>query len=50
MRKSEKKIVINTALLFALAIAGVVLIVCGGGVVEKIIGAFLVFAGLGFIK
>ena len=36
MRKSEKKIVINNALLFALAICGVLLVVLGCGVVDKI--------------
>lgn len=50
MRQSEKKILINNALMFALTVCGVVLVVVGGGVVDKIIGAFLVFAGLGFIK
>ena len=50
MRKSEKKLLINNALMFALAIAGVLLVVVGCDVVEKIIGAFLIFIGLGFIK
>lgn len=50
MRQSEKKILINNALMFALAVCGVVLVVLGCGVGEKIIGVFLVFAGLGFIK
>ena len=50
MRKSEKKLLINNVLSFALAIAGLLLIAFGCGVVEKIIGVFLVFAGLGFIK
>lgn len=36
MRKSEKKILINNALMFTLAIMGVVLIVVGGGVEEKV--------------
>lgn len=36
MRKSEKKIVINNALMFALAISGVVLVVVGCGWSEKI--------------
>ena len=50
MRKSEKKIVIHNALMLALAICGVVLVVLGGDGVEKLTGALLVFAGLGFIK
>ena len=50
MRKSQKKLLINNALLFALAIMGVLLLAFGFGAVDKIIGAVLVFAGLGFIK
>ena len=50
MRKSEKKLLINNALMIALAIAGLLLVVGGCGAVEKIAGAFLVFVGLGFIK
>ena len=38
MRKSQKKILINNALMLALAICGVVLVVVGGGVSEKIRG------------
>ena len=50
MIKSEKKLLINNALMFLLAIAGLVLIAVGCEAVDKIIGAVLVFAGLGFIK
>ena len=50
MRKSEKKLLINNALMFMLAVAGVLLVAFDCDIVEKIIGAFLVFVGLGFIK
>ena len=50
MRKSEKKILINNALMFALAVCGVVLIVFGGGVGDKLAGAFLFFTSLYFTK
>ena len=36
MRKSEKKILINNALMVMLAICGLALVVLGGGVGEKI--------------
>ena len=36
MRKSEKKLLINNALMFMLAVAGVLLVVVGCGAVEKV--------------
>ena len=36
MRKSEKRILINNALMLALAVGGLVLIVVGYGAVEKV--------------
>ena len=50
MRKSEKKLLTNNALMLALAICGVLLVAFGGGGVDKLTGAFLIFIGLGFIK
>ena len=48
--KSQKKLLINNALSFALAIEGLALVAFGGGAADKLTGAFLVFASLGFIK